>query len=145
MSTVSRKPRPEKSAGKRQTGFTLIEILVSLAIMAIVLGALIQAAGATASNAGRLRDRAIAQWVASNRLAEMQIAGSFPETGSKTGDTEMLGVTWQWKTLVSAVEDEDLRRVDIEIRFDEDDQNPIVRLAGFVGNPRLFSQNVSPN
>ena len=122
-----------------------MEILVSLAIMAVVLGALIQAAGSTASNAGRLRDRTVAQWVGSNRLAEMQLAGSFPATGSKSGDTEMLGVTWYWKSVVQEVEDEDMRRVDIEIRRQEDAKNPIVRVAGFVGHPRLFSQNVSPN
>ena len=127
----------------RQAGFTLVEILVSLAIMSVVLGALIQAAGASANNAGRLRDRTIAQWVGSNRLAEMQISGTFPDTGSKNGNTEMLGNTWYWKTVVQKVEDDDLRRVDIEIRRLEDAKNPIVRIAGFVAHPRLRSQNVS--
>ena len=134
-------------SGKRfdcNAGFTLIEILVSLAIMSVVLGALIQAAGASASNAGRIRDRTIAQWVASNRLAEMQIAGSFPSTGSRTGNAEMLGVTWYWKTDVQNVEDEDLRRVDVEVRRDEDAHNPILTVAGFVSHPRLNSRNVSP-
>ncbi len=126
-----------------QSGFTLIEILVSLAIMSIVLGVLIQTAGASAANAGRLRDRTIAQWVGSNTLAELQLSGTFPETGSKTGNTEMLGITWYWKTRVQKVEDEDLRRVDIEIRKQEDSQNPMLTIAGFVNHPRLFSRNVS--
>ncbi len=126
-----------------QSGFTLIEILVSLAIMSIVLGVLIQTAGASAANAGRLRDRTIAQWVGSNRLAELQLSGTFPETGSKTGNTEMLGITWYWKTRVQKVEDEDLRRVDIEIRKREDSKNPLLTIAGFVNHPRLLSRNVS--
>lgn len=127
----------------RQSGFTLVEILVSLAIMSVVLGALIQAAAASANNAGRLRDRTIAQWVGSNRLAEMQLSGTFPDLGSKDGNTEMLGNTWYWKTVVQRVEDDDLRRVDIEIRRLEDAQNPMVRVAGFIAHPRLRSRNAS--
>lgn len=126
-----------------QNGFTLMEILVALAIIATVLGALVQAAGASASNAGRIRDKAVAQWVASNRLAELQIAGSFPETGSKTGEAQMLGQTWYWRTRVQNVEDDDLRRVDIEIRKTEDAQNPITTVAGFVNHPRLLTNNAA--
>jgi len=128
---------------KGQSGFTLMEILVALAIVAIVLGALVQAAGASAANAGRLRDKTVAQWVGANRLAELQIEGSFPDTGSKTGEAEMLGQVWHWKTNVQKVEDDDLRRVDIEVRKSEDSQNPVVTVAGFVNHPRLSSRNVS--
>lgn len=126
-----------------QRGFTLMEILVALAIIAIVLGALVQTAGSSASNAGRLRDKTVAQWVASNRLAELQVSGTFPETGSRTGEAEMLGQVWYWKTHVQKVEDEDLRRVDVEIRKSADGKNPIVTVAGFVNHPKLTSRNVS--
>jgi len=126
-----------------QRGFTLMEILIALAIIAIVLGALVQAAGSSASNASRLRDKTVAQWVASNRLAELQVSGTFPDTGSRTGESEMLGQVWHWKTRVQKVEDEDLRRVDVEIRKTADGKNPIVTVAGFVNHPRLTSRNVS--
>lgn len=126
-----------------QRGFTLMEILIALAIIAIVLGALVQAAGSSASNASRLRDKTVAQWVASNRLAELQVSGTFPDTGSRTGESEMLGQVWHWKTRVQKVEDEDLRRVDVEIRKSADGKNPIVTVAGFVNHPRLTSRNVS--
>ena len=122
-------------------GFTLVEILVSLAILSIMLGALIQTAGANASNAARLRDRAVAEWVASNRLAELQLSQTFPETGSRTGDEEMFGNRWFWKTIVQKVEDDDLRRVDVEVRRDEDSKNPIITIAGFVSHPRLTVRN----
>jgi general secretion pathway protein I len=126
-----------------QRGFTLVEILVSLAILSIILGALIQAAGANASNAARLRDRAVAEWVANNRLAELQLVQSFPEIGSRTGDEEIFGTRWYWKTIVQKVEDEDLRRVDIEVRRDEDSKNPVITVAGFVSHPRLTVRNVT--
>ncbi len=132
-----------KGKATNQRGFTLIEILVSLAIMSIVLGVLVQSAGASAANAGKIRDRTIAQWVASNRLAELQLSGTFPDTGTKAGNSEMLGLTWYWKTLVQKVEDEDLRRVDVEIRKKEDAKNPLVSIAGFVSHPQLLSRNVA--
>ncbi len=128
---------------QRQSGFTLVEILVSLAILSIILGVLVESAGVATSNAGRMRDRAIAEWVATNRLAELRLSPTFPETGSKTGDEEMLGVNWYWKTIVQKVDDDDLRRVDVEVRRNEDSENPIVTLAGFVSHPRTKARNVS--
>ena len=126
-----------------QSGFTLVEILVSLAILSIILGALVQSAGVATSNAGRLRDRAIAEWVATNRLAELRLSPSFPDTGSKTGEEEMLGNTWHWKTIVQKVEDDDLRRVDVEVRSSEDAQNPLVTMAGFVSHPRFRARSTA--
>jgi len=135
--------RSQVNSKRVQTGFTLVEILVSLAILSIILGALIQTAGANASNSARLRDRAVAEWVASNQLAEMQLSQSFPEVGSRTGDEEMFGSLWYWKTVVQEVEDEDLRRVDIEVRRREDSDNPIITIAGFISHPRLSVRVVS--
>ena len=126
-----------------QTGFTLVEILVSLAILSIILGALVQSAGVATSNAGRLRDRTIAEWVATNRLAELRLSPSFPETGSKSGEEEMLGKPWYWKTIVQKVEDDDLRRVDVEVRSSEDSENPLISIAGFVSHPRLKARSTA--
>lgn len=120
-----------------------MEILVSLAILSIILGVLVESAGVATSNAGRMRDRAVAEWVATNQLAELRLSPAFPDTGSKTGDEEMLGVTWYWKTVVQKVEDDDLRRVDVEVRRNEDSESPIVTIAGFVSHPRLKARNVS--
>ncbi len=128
---------------RTQGGFTLVEILVSLAVLSIILGALVQSAGVATSNAGRLRDRTIAEWVATNRLAELRLSPSFPETGSKTGDEEMLGKTWYWKTIVQKVEDDDLRRVDVEVRSSENAENPLVTMAGFVSHPRFRARSTA--
>jgi len=73
----------------------------------------------------------------------MRIAGTFPDAGSKTGKSEMLGQTWFWKTIVQKVEDDDLRRIDVQIRRDEGAESPIVTISGFVGHPRLFNQKAS--
>lgn len=126
-----------------QSGFTLVEILVSLAILSIILGVLVESAGVATSNAGRMRDRAIAEWVATNQLAELRLSPTFPDAGTKTGDEEMLGNTWYWKTIVQKVEDDDLRRVDIEVRRNEDAESPLLTIAGFIGHPRLKARNFS--
>jgi general secretion pathway protein I len=126
-----------------QRGFTLVEILVSLAILSIILGALVQSAGVATSNAGRMRDRTIAEWVATNRLAELRLSPSFPETGSKSGEEEMFGKPWYWKTIVQKVEDDDLRRVDVEVRSSEDSENPLITIAGFVSHPRLKARSTA--
>lgn len=128
------------SRHSRTDGFTLVEVLVALAVISAVLGALVHSAGSTASNAGRLRDRTIAEWVAANKLAEMQLLATFPAVGSKTGSEEVFGTKWYWKTLVQKVEDDDLRRVDIEVRKTEDAGNSVFTLAGFVNHPRLNSR-----
>ena len=130
-------------AGTSTAGFTLVEIMVSLAVLSVMLGALVQGAGVATSNAGKLRDRAIAEWVASNQMAELQLSSSFPDLGSKTGAEDMLGAKWFWKSTVQKVEDDDLRRVDIEVRRNEDAKNPLISLAGFLSHPRLKARNVN--
>ena len=57
-------------------GFTLLETLVALAILAIALSAAFRAVGATTGSAEGLRDRLLADWVAQNRLAELRAAGA---------------------------------------------------------------------
>ncbi len=120
-----------------------MEILVSLAILSIILGVLVESAGVATANAGRMRDRAIAEWVGTNRIAELRLAATFPDTGTKTGDEEMFGSTWYWKTIVQKAEDDDLRRVDVEVRRNEDAENPLITIAGFISHPRLKARNVS--
>ena len=58
---------------KTLRGFTLLEVLVALAVIAIALASIIKAVGTGAANASYLRDKTFAHWVAANRLAQMQI------------------------------------------------------------------------
>jgi general secretion pathway protein I len=65
-------------------GFTLIEVLVALAIVAVALGAAVRASGSLARDNTELRLRLLAQVSAGNRIAELRAAGAFPAFGTRT-------------------------------------------------------------
>lgn len=120
---------------KKPNGFTLIEVLVAMTIIAVGVSALVGSAGASAWRADYLREREFGRWVASNVLAELQVVPAWPSIGSKNTEVDMGASTWYVKTSTQAVADPDLRRVDIEVRRDKDADIYIYTVAGFVGNP----------
>lgn len=115
-------------------GFTLIEVLIALAVLAISMTALIQAGGARASQVGYLRDRTLATWVAADRITELRLAGEWPGEGTRNGEVEMAERTWLWTSTVSETPEPAIRRVEIAVRLDEDAE-PLARVSGFLGNP----------
>jgi general secretion pathway protein I len=119
-----------------QRGFTLLEVLVALAILAIIMGALIKVTDSYAFNAGYLQQKTLAQWIAENKATEYQLMQQFPPVGSKEGETEMASVDWQWRVRVSNTEDRRLRRLDISVALKNGDlDNPVTTLVAFVGQP----------
>ena len=120
---------------KSAKGFTLIEVLVAMTIIAVGVSALVSSAGASAWRADYLRDREFGRWVASNVLAELQVVPAWPDIGSKNTEVDMGTLTWYVKTSTQAVADADLRRVDVQVRRDKDAESYIYAVAGFVGNP----------
>ena len=125
-------------------GFTLIEVVVAMAILAVAFASLITNAGNTASNASYLRDRAIGLWVAENHLIDLQTSPDWVRIGTQKGEMDMAGHSWHWRAIVEKVANEEaqqyLRAVTIEVRNQPDQESPSAVLHGFVGNPRI-----SPN
>jgi general secretion pathway protein I len=84
----------------RPAGFTLIEVMVALAIVAITLGAGIKAAGALTGNTQRLADVSAAQWCADNELAGLRLSGLTPPIGDSDFGCTELGLNYLGKLVV---------------------------------------------
>jgi general secretion pathway protein I len=116
----------------RQRGFTLLEVLAAMAVLALVLGATITGASQYAGNAGYLRDKAIATWVARNKLVELHVASAWPEKGKSDGVEEMAGREWTWRTEVLETPDPKVRRVEVSVEAPGKKDTVLVTLSGFL-------------
>jgi general secretion pathway protein I len=103
--TAARVPR-------RADGFTLIEVLVALVIVAVTLGAGSKAAGALLNNAQRLTEVTEAQWCADNELTGLKLAHTYPNVGEATFSCQQLSRTYLGTFRVSATPNPSFRRVD---------------------------------
>ena len=112
-------------------GFTLIEVLVALAIVAITLGAGIKAAGSLTSNTARFAEVTAAQWCADNRLTALKLARQFPDIGDGVFTCEQLGRVFAGKLIVRPTPNPNFRRVDAQI-LDENGV-PILLLSTILG------------
>ena len=117
-----------------ERGFTLVEVVVALAIVAIGMLAVFKTIGDTTHNVTELRDRSFAAWIADNQITEIRISGEMPSVEQTAGEVEFAGRRWHWITKVSQTQVQGLRRIDVSVRRDGDpDSASLVNLAGFVG------------
>ena len=119
---------------RRCCGFTLVEVLVALAVLAVALVALVAAGGQRADNVGHLQSRTLATWIADDRLTELRVNGDWPDAGTSEGEREMAGRTWHLETVVEETPEERVRRIEVAVRPDADSE-PVARLTGFLGHP----------
>jgi general secretion pathway protein I len=114
-------------------GFTLVEVLVAVAVIAIALAAGLRAAGVLVDNAQRLSDVLAAQWCAENQLANLKLTKQFPGIGESEFACEQLGRSYAGRTLVIGTQYADLRLVDAVIADDTGRQ--LVRLSTLLYRP----------
>lgn len=126
--------RPFHSAPATATnaGFSLIEVLVALTIIAIALGAIISTSGHQANQAAYLKQKTIAHWIAQNEIAQLQIESAWPGIGSSKGISEMVGRDWYWTRRVIETEDKNARQIEFVVYLDEAREYNLGRLIGYV-------------
>jgi general secretion pathway protein I len=116
----------------RQRGFTLIEILVALALAAVALAAGMRALAQAADGAGTLKARTLALWVAQNRLAIAQITPGALAMGRTQGQANQAGMDFVWTASVSGTPNPAFRRVDIVVSEPALADYVLARLTGYV-------------
>jgi general secretion pathway protein I len=100
------------SCQQSQSGFTLIEVLVALAIVAVTLGAGMRASGAATENVQRMSDVMAAQWCAENQLTNLRLARQFPGVGDVRFTCDQLGRTFEGSVITRPTPNPNFRRVD---------------------------------
>lgn len=125
------------SADKRQRrgGFTLVEILVALAIVAVALAAGMRAIAQATDSATMLKQRTLALWVAQNRLAMAQLALPWPSLGRDEGVAEQAGARFAWRQTVSGTPNPSFRKIEIVVVEPAAPEYALAALAGYIGQP----------
>lgn len=121
---------------KKETGFTLLEVLVALAIAAVGLGAVTKALYQNIDVADRLGQKMIGTWVAGNYLTEQQIAREFLSAGSSRDSASMAGREWQIEAIYTPTGDNEIVRIDVTVfEGSEAYDQPAAKLFGFISQP----------
>jgi general secretion pathway protein I len=116
---------------KRPRGFTLLEVLVALAVVALALAAALRAADALTDNARRLEDTVAAQWCADNQLTALRLNRAFPGVGDSDFGCEQLGRSFQGKLVVRPTPNPSFRRADASVLAD--DGSVLITLSTVLG------------
>jgi len=117
-------------------GFTLIEVLVALAVLAIALSAIIKTMSTNTLNSIYLRDRTLAQWVALNKITELQLGKDWPSPGKSDGSTIMGNHEWFWEAEIKTTPYSELNSITLRVRDQHDAENPVSTLHAYIGRIR---------
>ena len=136
--------------GRGRGGFTLIEVLVALAIVAVGMAAVLGALGSAASTTAYLRDKTFAEWVALNQIAtvRLKMQAAPPTTGHTSGDVDFAGRSWHWRQEVSATQVQGIVRIDVKVRPADiqagEDNGWFATVTGLAGDAVAAPKGTSP-
>lgn len=115
-------------------GFTLLEVLVAVLVLALGLTALVRLSALEARALADLRERTLAHWVAANVLEETRLAEPWPGIGRRSGSARMGGRDFRWELLVQDTSEAAIRRLDVTVQ-PAGRSGAGASLSGFVGEP----------
>lgn len=113
-------------------GFTLVEVLVALAILAVAIAAGFRSVSQSADSATALKARTLALWVAQNRLAAVQLATPTPAVGEQSGSEMQAGTTFIWRAAISGTPNPAFRKIEISVADTSEPDYVLTRLVGYL-------------
>ncbi len=121
---------------KANAGFTLLEVMVALFIVAVAMGGAIKVIENSAQNSSRMTDKTFANWVAMNKITELRLNSEWPKLGKVKGESEMSDRKWKWVQSTIKTDDEKVKRVELSVWGEvEKDLDPFVIVVGFLTEP----------
>jgi general secretion pathway protein I len=124
----------------RFRAFTLVEVMVALAIIALSLTAVSAKMGRMIDTSNSMRERTYASWIAQNKITELRLANVLPEVSATSGEVQYANTTWRWRAVISGSGIENLFRVDVAVSY-EDGDDVIRTVTGFIGEPVIPGQS----
>ena len=126
---------------------TIIEVVVAIVLLSVGLSALIKNINQSTINAIYLEQKTFSQWVALNKLNELQQLRLWPKLGIYEGKEIMAQREWEWQLAVSQTVNTDMRRIDMKVSLNQEDLKPITTISGFIyrhlnSNPISQSNNL---
>jgi len=122
----------------RARGFTLIEVLVALAVAALGLAAALSVVTHSARNVNYLRDKTLASWIALNQITTVHLSLQLPSVDKTDGDLDYANDKWKWVQTVTQTDVPGIRRLDIAVRRAGDPEDaPIASMTAFVGRTQV--------
>lgn len=124
---------------KRNKGFTLLEVLVALAVFSVAAIALMRVSESQLRLSQTLEEKTFAHWVAINMLTEMQTGQDWPSIGEQTGKVAMASRDWKVKVKTQATPMIRVRRIDISVGIAPkdftDEMQDLTFVTGFIERP----------
>ena len=132
-----RLPNDRPTSRVKQSGFTLIELVIAVAIFAVVATTVYTRSGDTIRQLGVLEERTLALWVAENEMAMLRISRNNTDaeipTSTITHQVEMGGREWRVEVRTSETSNPMLRRADVTVAHTDTPTTPVQTMTGFVG------------
>ena len=123
-----------RNRSERTAGFTLVEVMVALAIAGLSLAAVAASISQMVDAGSAMQERTYASWIAQNKIAELRLANVVPEVSATNGELQYAALEWAWRATISETGVENLFRVDVEVSYAGSDD--IIRtVTGFIGEP----------